>query len=208
MERRQVVRIPPKRLRLLGIFCGCTAGGFLTLLEVIGVSRAIAQVHANVHDLLLAPILLLLLACGAITTISLAVFALWALVRLVLFLPALILTPRGIINHSIVYHVVLPWDEIESFSRLQRHTMTDFVVLFKDDGHVNALQQPFTRLLLWVFISLVPTNISTKTVAGTPDALWERLRRYVHDEVPDQHIQFTTIGAARPTSPTPTHRGE
>jgi hypothetical protein len=81
-------------------------------------------------------------------------------------------------------------------------------VLFKDKRRVVAMQRPFTRLLLWVFDSIKPTNISTKTTAGTPDALWERLRRYAHAVAPGKHVQFDAIGAARPPSPAATHRSE
>jgi hypothetical protein len=192
MGGQPMVRIPPRRSRLFGILLGSVLGVIVALLTALGTGSAIIHGPFLPQDF----ILVLLLVAAIVIIPYLAVFALWALVRLMLNLPAVVLTPSGIINHSIVFHVVLPWDQIDSFTRFKPGTpaykVNAILVVFKDDRQVYAMQQPLTRLLLRVFAVMVPTNISTAMTAPTREKVWTELQRYVRAKVPDDHITFTT----------------
>ncbi len=192
MDGQSTVRIAPKRLRLFGIFSGSIAVLFLAVPMVIGITHAIALGPG-----LYLVFLVLLLISGVVTVLSFLVFALWALARLVLNLPAVVLTPTGIVNHSIVYHVLVPWDEVDQFTRMRfgkgRDSVNMILVHEKDEHRLYAMQQPLTKLLMRVFHSLRPPNINTRMTAGTQEQVWEQLQRYVRKHVPDRHITFDSI---------------
>jgi hypothetical protein len=107
------------------------------------------------------------------------------------------LTPHGIINHSIIYHVVLPWDDIESFVQFQPGThaykMSTILVLLRDQDRVCEAQQPLTRLFIRVCAAIRPTNIGTRATKGSREAVWRELQRYVRMTPSGDRIQFVTI---------------
>lgn len=197
MERRDEVRIPPKRLRLVGIL----SGSLLYLLAVYPMIRLLLAIIGSAQSPLLAivPIVGLFGIIVAIPYFTLV--AVWAFARLVFNMPAIILTPIGIINHSIVYHVVVPWDEIDQFicavprpSRYRRGmTGNDILVLEKDEQRLYAMQQPLTRVLLRLFSAWCPVNISTAMTAGTQQEVWAQLQRYVRKTLRNTQITFDTL---------------
>jgi MFS family permease len=199
MHGAHTLRIPPKRPRLLGIFFGCVLVDVLGVGFMIGIGRALLTGLLPVFAAFWA----LVFVCGAVILPFVALFALWAFVRLVLNLPAVILTPTGIINHSIVYHVVVPWSQIEQLVRLtpgrarqwppRFGRMNCILVVNRDDEQLKTMQQPFTRMLLCVFSRMRPYNISTAVTSGTQDAVWARLQRYVHETAAAAHITFDTL---------------
>jgi hypothetical protein len=212
MSRRGEVRIPPKRLHLLGVFC-------VSLLTVVcfsvflrfGLLPSLEQ-HQSFFE---ASITALVLICDIVAIPLFALFALWALARLVFNLPALILTPEGIVNHSIIYHVVLPWREIDqlvrdltpappstSFSTRQqwKRIGATILVLAHDQRRLYAQQQPLTRALLWAFTVMRPgpTNIYTGYLALSQEEVWRQLQRYAHETVGATQIKFVTIQPKMP----------
>ena len=197
MEQRDEARIPPKRLRLVGIL----SGSILYLLAVYPMIRLLlASIgSAQIPLLVIIPFFGLF---GIVVAIPYFIFvAVWAFARLVFGLPALILTPTGIINHSIVYHVVVPWDEIERFicvaprpSRYHRGmTGNDILVCEKDERRLYEMQQPLTRALLRLFRAWRPVNINTAMTAGTQADVWEQLQRYARKTLPGSQITFDTL---------------
>lgn len=121
--------------------------------------------------------------------------ALWTLVRLLI--PALILTRGGLINHTVTYHVAIPWDEIEEFTWVSlgdgKEAVNSISVHVRNELRISALQGPLTRLLMHLYRSLIPTNIEMKMISGTPEAVWAQLQAYVHRTIPDQEIKFSTL---------------
>lgn len=206
MSRRGEVRIPPKRLHLLGVFCGSLLLVLLLIPFVLfGLLPSLGQDPSIIQVVFTALVVL----CCIITTLFMALSALWALVRLVFNLPALILTPDGIVNHSIIYHVVLPWREIDEFVRYlptaapsaPRDTRRRYkqlgatiLVLEHDQRRLCQQQQPLTRALLWAFSSLIPTNINTEYMAWSRDEVWTELERYARETVGATQIKFGDIG--------------
>lgn len=205
MSRRGEVRIPPQRLHLLGVFC-------VSLLIVLcfslflrfGLFPSLEQ-HQSFFETSISAIVLI---CDIVTIPLFALFALWALVRLVFNLPALILTPEGIVNHSIIYHVVLPWREIDqlvrdltpappstSFKTRQqwKRIGATILVLEHDQRRLYEQQQPLTRALLWAFNVMRPTNIYTGYLALSQEEVWRQLQRYAHETVGATQIKFVTI---------------
>jgi hypothetical protein len=111
-----MVCIAPKRLRLIASVCASVA--YLVLAVPLALNLVDVLARRQLRYLLLTPLLLALL----VTIPSCVLWGTWALVRLLTNLPAVILTPHSIINHSIIYRVVLPWDPIESFVQFQPST--------------------------------------------------------------------------------------
>ena len=191
MNGQADVRIPPKRLRLVAAVCASVA--YLVWAGPLAVNIVAVLARGQLQYLLLTPLLVALI----VTIPYFVLWGVWALVRLVTNLPAVILTPHGIINHSIVYHVVLPWEEIESFTQFQLDThgfkMNDILVLLHDRDRVCTAQQPLTRVLLRVFASIRPTNISTGATKGTREAIWRELQRYALTIPSGDRIQFRSV---------------
>lgn len=191
MNGQAVVRIPPKRLRLLAPVCASVV--WLAVAGPLSVNIVNALAHGELQALILIPLLIALI----VTIPYFALWGAWALLRLVTNLPAVLLTPQGIVNHSIVYHVVLPWEEIESFAQFQPGTngfkMDTILIHVRDRDRVCAAQQPPTRVLLRVFSAIRPTNISTRATKGTREAVWRELQRYVHTTPSGDRIKFVTI---------------
>ncbi|HEU4781922.1 MAG TPA: hypothetical protein VFS83_01145 [Ktedonobacterales bacterium] len=197
MERQNEVRIPPKRVRLVGFFCGAV----LYLLLVYPMLRIMLDAIGGSQYAILA-IVPMIGMFGIIVAIPYFILvAVWAFARLALNLPALILTPTGIVNHSIVYHVVVPWSEIEQLicvvpepSRYRRGMTGNYIiVLEKDEQRLHAMQQPLTRMLLRLFSKSCPTNISTAMTMGTQAEVWAQLQRYVRKTLPHSPIEFSTL---------------
>jgi hypothetical protein len=197
MERQNEVRIPPKRVRLVGFFCGSV----LYLLLVYPMLRIMLDAIGGSQYAILA-IVPIIGMFGIIVAIPYFVLiAIWAFARLVYKLPALILTPTGIVNHSIVYHVVVPWGEIEQFtcvvprpSRYRRGMTGNYITVHeKDERRLYEMQRPLTRVLLRLFSKSCPTNISTAMTMGTQAEVWVQLRRYVRETLPDSQIEFSTL---------------
>ena len=191
MNRQTVVCIAPKRLRLVATVCASVA--YLVLAVPLALNFVDVLARGQLRYLLLTPLLVALL----VSIPSFVLWGTWALVRLLTNLPAVILTPHGIINHSIIYHVVLPWDDIESFVQFQPGThaykMSAILVLLRDQDRVCEAQQPLTRLLLRMFAAIRPTNISTRATKGSREAVWRELQRYVQMTPSGDRIQFVTI---------------
>ena len=120
MEQRDEVRIPPKRLRLLGIFSGCrplylpSSSTYCGSCSMRLASSPLCHPghcphHWDVRH-----------HCRRFLTLSWSQSGrsrAWCS-----NLPVVILTPEGIVNHSIIYHVVVPWNEIEAFTRIVPET--------------------------------------------------------------------------------------
>lgn len=104
MEQQHEVRIPPKRLRLMGIFCGSLI--YFPIAYLVGVNLLEAMSHEHNVALKLFPLVVILAAVVAAPAFVL--FAVWAFARLVFNVPAIIMTPAGIVNHSVIYHVFVP----------------------------------------------------------------------------------------------------
>lgn len=197
MEQRDEVRIPPKRLRLIGIFCGSLIYFPIAYLVVVNLLDAIR--HEQNLILNLFPILVILAA--VVLTPFFVLCAAWAFARLVFKVPAIIMTPVGIVNHSIIYHVFVPWDEIDAFVRdIPRPSQSrrsksndDILVLAKDDRRLYEMQQPVTKALLHLFSVLRPVNISTAMTAGTQAEVWAQLQRYVRKALPNSQIKFDIL---------------
>jgi hypothetical protein len=185
------VRIPAKRLHLVKAMCISAACIVLALPLCAYIVRTLAR--GQLQYLILSPLLI----AGVVTMVFCLLWGGWALMRLVTNLPAVILTPESLINHSIVYHVVMPWEEIESFTRFQPDTNGKsenfFIVHLRDRDRVCAAQQPLTRVLLRVFKAVRPTNISTEATRGSPEAVWRELQRYAHTTPSSDRIKFVTI---------------
>ncbi len=205
MTRQEEVRIPPKRLHLLGIFLGC----ILALPITFGMLRAVLAAAEQQQSFIPTAVAVVLVICAIVTVPYLVLFAIWAFVRLVFNLPALILTREGIVNHSCVYHVVIPWREIDQFvrdltiapasssSRWMRGqgklVDTTILVLGHDQRRLYEQQQPLTRALLWLFNVLRPININTDVIAWSQDELWAQLERYVRETLGNTSIKFVTL---------------
>lgn len=191
MNEQAEVRIPPKRVRLLAPVCASVV--WLAIAGPLAANIVRALAHGELQALILIPLLIALI----VTIPFFALWGAWAFMRLVTNLPAVLLTPQGIINHSIVYHVVLPWEEIESFTQFQPGTngfkMNTILVLLRDRDRVCAAQQPPTRVLLCVFSAIRPTNISTGATKATPEAVWRELQRYAQTTPSGDRIKFVTI---------------
>lgn len=197
MEQRDEVRIPPKRVRLVGFLCG----SLLYLLLVYPMVRILLDAIGGSQYVFLAifPIIGLFGILVAIPYFVLV--AVWAFARLILNLPALILTPAGVVNHSVVYNVFVPWGEIEQLicdvprpSRYRRGmTGNNILVLEKDERRLYEMQQPVTQLLLRLFTAWRPVNISTAMTAGTQAEVWAQLQRYVRKTLRNTRIQFETL---------------
>jgi hypothetical protein len=206
MSLRGEVRIPPNRLLLLWMFCVSFFGVLGFSWFVSGMLPTIGQQPSILQMVGLSFIML----CCIISLPYLALIALWAFVRLVFNLPGVILTPEGIINHSTVYHVVIPWREIDQLvrnvalgppssslgKRGQRKLLdADIIVLEHDKRRLHEQQQPLTRALLWLCKSLAPINIDTKFLAWSQKEVWTQLERYVRETVGNTSIKFITIGS-------------
>jgi hypothetical protein len=197
MEQRDEVRIPPKRVRLIAILCG----SLLYLLGAYPMIRLLLAIVGSTQNPLLAIVPIFGLF-GIIVAIPYFVLvAVWAFARLAFNLPALILTPAGIVNHSIVYHVVVPWSEIEQLIDVVPEPLRDrrgmagnyIIVLAKDEQRLHAMQQPLTQVLLHLFSKSCPVNISTAMTAGTQEDVWVQLQRYVRKTLPHSPIKFETL---------------
>ncbi len=197
MERRDEVRIFPNRLRLIGFLCGA----LLYLLATYPMVRILLDLIVGGQSPLLAIVPMVGLFGVVIAIPFFILVAVWAFARLVFNVPAVILTPTGIINHSIVYHVVVPWDEVKQFicavprrSRYHRGmTGNDILILEKDERRLYAMQQPLTRALLRIFKAWCPVNISTAMTAESQEEVWAQLQRYVRKTLPNTQIKFGTL---------------
>jgi hypothetical protein len=199
MTRQDEVYIPPKRLRLLGIFCG----SLLVLLVFFIELRVILASFGQQPSFFQTAFLALVMLCCIISIPYFVLFAIWALARLVFNLPAVILTPEGIVNHSIVYHVVIPWREIDQFVRvvpqlpprplLKQGLSTGILVDEQDVQRLYAQQQPVTKALLRLFSVLRPVNINTDVTEATPEEVWAQLERYVHETLCNTRIEFVSL---------------
>lgn len=197
MERQNEVRIPPKRLRLV-VFLG---GSVLYLLVVYPVLRIMLDAIGGSQYAILATVPIIGMFGLIVAIPYFGLVAIWAFARLALNVPALILTPAGIVNHSIIYHVVVPWSEIEQLicvvpepSQYRRGMTGDYIiVLEKDEQRLYAMQQPLTRVLLRLFSKSCPVNISTAMTAGTQAEVWGQLQHYVRRTLPESQIEFSTL---------------
>ena len=199
--------MPPKRLHLLWVFC-------VSLLGVLSFSLFLRVIFASFGQqpsFFQMAYLSLVMICCIISLPYLALFTLWAFVRLVFNLPAVTLTPEGIINHSIVYHVVIPWREIDvlerdlaiappTSSRSPRRRRrqgklidSDILVLGHDQRRLYEQQQPLTRALLWLFKPLRPININTDVIAWSREEVWAQLERYVRETLGNTTITLSTL---------------
>ncbi len=206
MAHHNEVRIPSKRLHLLWVFCSSFFG--VLFLPLILRGALLPVIESQQQPFFQKAFVALVMLCSIITILYLALFALWAFVRLVFNLPALILTLEGIINHSIVYHVVIPWREIDEFIRtLNKPSPSsprkfgsrgelaepDILVIEHDQRRLYEQQQPLTRALLWFFNVLRPLNIKTDAMAETPEEVRTQLERCVRETVGDTSVTFTTL---------------
>ena len=211
MYQQDTVLIPPKRLRLLGIFCG----SLLYLPFAYLVSRVMLAATEQGQSFLVQAFAILVVIACIVSVPFFILFAVWAFVRLVFNLPALILTPAGVVNHSVVYHVVIPWSEIEQFVRFLPPStppstprrlrtpwrLSDIIVDQHDAQRLYAQQRPVTKALLRLFSALRPVNINTDVTAGTPEAVWTQLERYVRETLSDTRIKFVTVRPTHSTRP-------
>jgi hypothetical protein len=194
MSDHQIERIPPRRLRLVWIFLGSAVFAAIECGLAIGIVADLLHGREQSPFISLTEFFLLVLCI--IVTPYMVLFALWALARQ--FLPALKLTPHGLVNNTIVYHVVIPWNEIEEFTCIPSHgkrsALPHIILLTKDKRRLSAMQQPLSRLLVLLFRLLVPTNnINCHVTAGPPEIVWERLQAYVQRTLPDLRIKFTSL---------------
>jgi hypothetical protein len=184
MKRSGAVRLPPKRLPLVGIFCGYSFSLFLIYLMLGNFISSFEQVQFLIEKV----VLFVVIVAIRVTIPYMLLFAIWAFARLVFNLPAVILTPAGLVNHSIIYQIVVPWNEIEAITRFvpktsqaSRHWWRmlddddDILVIPKDKQRLHAMQQPVTKALLRLFNSLHPEHISMAMTAGTQDMVWAQL---------------------------------
>jgi hypothetical protein len=193
MAQRHDVRIPPRRLRLLAIFL------VYTVSAVLGGGATAGLLSALLHrqTLWLTPLFLIFL----VGTLAAAGMAVWALVYLALNLPALQLTPTALINHSVIWHVVVPWQEIEEFtyfpSSANPKQVKSIIVSVKDQRRLDEHQWLLTRVLCRLFTYMRPLAINTAMTSHAPEQVVAQLERYVRATFGVVPIKFTAIGRPR-----------
>lgn len=202
MQQQDEVRIPPKRNRLLGAFL--VSIFYLPIAYVV--LRVVLAAAEQDQSFVQTAFAILLVIAAIVSVPYFVLMAIWMLARLVFNLPALILTPEGIVNHSYIYHIVIPWREIDQFTRFvpvelpsvsrglrRQGRLPDITVLEHDTQRLYSQQQPLTRALLRLFRAVHPVNINTDIIAETPEEVWVQLERYAHKVLGDTHIKFVTV---------------
>jgi hypothetical protein len=153
------------------------------------------------QSLWLTPLFLIFL----VGNIAVAGMAVWALVYLALNLPAVHLTPGALINYGVVWHVVLPWEEIEEFTYFvstgNSKKVDSIIVFVKDKRRIYEQHWPLTRVLCRLFEYMRPLTINTEMTPESPEALAAQIEWYVRGVVGNTHIKFTAIGHRGSDSP-------
>ena len=198
MAHQHDVRIPPRRVRLLGLLLAYAVFAVLTSVATAGVLSSL--LHGQ--SLWLIPLLLMFL----VGTLAMAGMAAWVLGFLAFNLPAIHLTPTALINYSVIWHVVVPWQEIEEvtyFISDANPKKVDLVIVsVRDKPRLYAQQWLLISVLCRLFDYMRPLTINTAMTSRTPEQVAAQLERYVHDTVGTSHIRFTAIGR---TSRSTTH---